>query len=851
MTTQRVRSWMLWILLLSLLIPVSGCGSDDSADDDDDTTTDGDNTDDDDDDDDDDDTDLDGDEDGDQDGDEDGDADGDSIPESTIFEVRTQPNPVTDETYLQERTAHYRTTDVLANTHITALANLPTEASDTELYVGTQNGLFHFNAAGDVFNAIALEGDPVGITAIARQRMQGRVLIALADQVIALSETDAENTVIPRPDGQVWEILSVATNGTLIAVGTTAGAFLVDDTFSLISGTEAFSVRDVLFLPDDSLRLATDHGVYSVTSATLGTALTVESGDLADNDVMALALCPDGSFLAATHDGMVTVNGDTVTPWTIGKGGLAYDDFRDLDCTEHGLIIGHGIGGSYVDADPQQFHYYTSQRWIETSSSYNDFEVTAVAALPDGTRFYGTKFGLSRIYLQEMTLADKMEWFENYTQYFWRMDGFCSSDGNMDSAFDEPSESSSMHLGDKDNDGLWTQMMIGAWCYAYKATGDQSYYDKARRAMNNMEMQIDIPRIDFEAAGLNPGFVTRSLVREDEGSVFDSKSTQDNWHLITYEGTQYYWKDDTSSDETTGHFFGYPIFFDLCAQTDEERQDLADHAGLLASYIMDNNYYLIDLDGLPTTHGDWSPEGIGMGALGEDVCCQDLQGTPEYVDCYVLCMESLHGGGWLNSIQILGHLLAAWHMTGDDKYYNGYESLLIDHHYENLAMANEETWTITRWSIMNHSDYELAYLAYSTLIRYEPNPDRRAKWIESMTFLTDHVLPIRNPLWNSTHALYGGQDADLESAVQSMREIPMDMRTWRMDNLHRKDYDSVAADRHDNPQGDTVFPYDELRTIWWNGNLYGLQQGGDGREWSHPLLYLLPYYTLLYSGALQ
>ena len=53
--------------------------------------------------------------------------------------------------------------------------------------------------------------------------------------------------------------------------------------------------------------------------------------------------------------------------------------------------------------------------------------------------------------------------------------------------------------------GLWTEMQIGAWCYAYAVTGEQRYYDSARRAMDVMLLQFDIPAKTFQAAGHEPG----------------------------------------------------------------------------------------------------------------------------------------------------------------------------------------------------------------------------------------------------------------------------------------------------------------------------------------------------------
>jgi len=428
------------------------------------------------------------------------------------------------------------------------------------------------------------------------------------------------------------------------------------------------------------------------------------------------------------------------------------------------------------------------------------------------------------------------------------MDGFVASDARTEDAWVQAEWS----VHDKDNDGLWTQMQIGAWCYAYAATGDEAYYQKARKAMDVMMMQVDIPAVDFEEAGLGRGFVTRSLVRDDEGDVYDSKSSQDNWHPVSFEGRDYYWKDDTSSDEIDGHFFGYPIFYDLCAKTAEEREEVAGYAADITDYIIEGGYVLIDLDGQKTFHGHWSPETIGAAAGGIDECLAKADETEDLtvkMELVTACYESWSGGGWLNSTEIIGTLLATYHMTGDPRYYDEYEKLLIEYEYENLIVPHEETLTITSPAIMNHSDHELAMLAYHTLIRYEPNDDRRQKWIEGLLFLYEWEKVERNPLWAAFVALLAGPEhAELKPALESLREMPFDRREWLIDNSHRRDAAEWPDDRHGDAQFDRVFAYDEIRTVWWNGNLHVKKSGGDGREVSGPMAWLLPYYALRYCG---
>jgi hypothetical protein len=416
------------------------------------------------------------------------------------------------------------------------------------------------------------------------------------------------------------------------------------------------------------------------------------------------------------------------------------------------------------------------------------------------------------------------------------MDGFIDDGVGLA----DPWDPSSPFTWDNDNDGLWTQAQLAAFALAFAVTGDESYRERARRSLDVMFLLEAVPAATFEAAGRAPGFIARSLVRGDEGAVFVDKASQSNWHLQELDGRTYSWKDDTSSDEYVGHFFGLPLYYDLCA-SDDERARLREHARRAMDVIIDGGYLLLDLDGEPTAHGRWKD--LAVAADGDLGAClaAGKQG----------CAASYGGGGWLNSIEILGHLLATWHMTGDDRYYDEYERLVTVERYGEMIPMTDHTLTVTSRRTANHSDHELASLAYFTLLRYEPNDDRREVWKQSILDFFEHERLERNPLEIAVIASAMGDDrAALADAVRTLQELPIDGREWPYDNGHRLDaVVDDALDRFEKAQFTTVLPYDEIRTMKWNGNPYVVAGGGAGTEVQGPWPYLLPYWMLRYSGA--
>jgi hypothetical protein len=746
----------------------------------------------------------------------------DEYPDHTfVWEATGQLQTLADATFLQERPTQYRTTETLPDLDVRSLALI-----GSDLWAGTATGLARYDSTQDKFTSVPLTAGALPVVDLAEAALlDGRLVVALADRVELHDPSGTNTQLIDIP--QV--VLSVATDGTDIYIGTEVGLGKIETgAFSAITEVPAVQISDIA-VDSTYVWLATATGLIRFDGSQTTTLLP-------DEQVRAVFSLPAGGVLAGYQTGAALVGTQSDRTLEPGVGALPHDDITAVFASGDLMAFGHGIGATVVQGDFDHVDYYHSQRWIPAQA------VTDVA-LDGDRRWIASSAGITRIELEETTLLEKAALFDSYNDDFWRLD-FVSCDGRLDDPWD-PLDTMVHH--DHDNDGLWTQMQIVAWSYAAAATGDDSYCDKARRAMGMMMEQIDIPAISFQAAGMERGFVTRSLVRDDEGQVYTSKETQDNWHLVEdYDGHDYYWKDDTSSDETDGHFFGYPVFYDLCAKDDAEREMLAEHAGALARYIVEGGFKLIDLDGERTRHGHWDPEtcAVSMHSTELSECMQNYPMED--------CAFSTYGGGWLNGMQILGHLLAAYHMTGDTYFYDAYEYLITEHKYDRQVEFDEEVWTVTKRNIANHSDHELAFLAYHTLIRYEPDEERRQRWIQSMLDMYQWELLERNPLWSAIVAGFVTDGYYLDEAVGTLREWPEDWREFRADNSHRKDAirDSVP-DRFGDPQFTTVLPYDEMCFTKWNGNPYQVVDCGDGRAVQAPWPWLLPYWMYRYHGVIQ
>jgi hypothetical protein len=728
-----------------------------------------------------------------------------------IFEVRDRAISHADVPFRMEVPTLFRTQDDLPNLDVRALA-----IHGGEIFAGTAGGLMKTTPQGAVF--LPVNGADAPIVDLA---VRGAELIAAArDRVYVVGASGVESW-----PASTSSITSIAVVGSEVWVGASDGLFTAGA--SGTASVAAIAVRD-LAVSGDVLFLAGD-GVarFSTTERRFLDPIAID-----DPDVRALASGGGGEVLAACASGLARIRDGSAEIQRAASNGLPAEDLTAVFASGGTVIVGHGIGATVIG---EKLEHYHSLRWIP------DERVTAVALDDDGTRWIGTPAGVSRIAYEEWTLAEKAEFDEQLLQErHWRMDGFVDDDVTYDDPWDL---TRGLHTGDHDNDGLWTEMQIGAWCYAYAVTGEERFYQSARRAMDVMMLQIEIPGLTFEAAGKKKGFITRSLVRDDEGAVFEDKKTRPNWHLQEYEGRQYYWKDDTSSDEYAGHFFGVPLYYDLCAKTEEEKEELRNWVRLAMDYVIEGGYVLLDLDGERTTHGYW--QNLGVAWNGLDACTEKY--GPEFID---ECVGSRHGQGWLNSAEILGHLLATWHMTGDQKYYDEYERLAIDEHYLDMIEVIDDTFTVTRPSIANHSDHELAMLAHITLLRYEPNVERREQYVQSLLDFYEHEREEHNPWQIGVIGGVWAEDVDLSGAIRTLEDMPNDWRQWRYDNSHRMDSKRNGNDRHGNPQFARVFPYDEIRTMKWNGSPYAVVGGGTGNGVLAPTPYLIAYWTLRYHNLI-
>lgn len=100
------------------------------------------------------------------------------------------------------------------------------------------------------------------------------------------------------------------------------------------------------------------------------------------------------------------------------------------------------------------------------------------------------------------------------------------------------------------------------------------------------------------------------------------------------------YKGGTSSDDVTSYYYAIPLYIDMIAETEDEKNLAISMLVNTSNYIMENNFQLINVDGNRTHWGFWNPE--------------NLNDNPEY-----------YSERYSNSIEILAYMLVTYKYTLD------------------------------------------------------------------------------------------------------------------------------------------------------------------------------------------
>ncbi|MBQ9850129.1 MAG: hypothetical protein IJO36_05475 [Clostridia bacterium] len=467
------------------------------------------------------------------------------------------------------------------------------------------------------------------------------------------------------------------------------------------------------------------------------------------------------------------------------------DDGRVILSSDAGLIVIKNGAAKYLPAT----------RWA-CAEKVND-------AIAVGNEIWtATDEGVTKITEKEMTLEEKADYcFDLIQKYFVRREGYVTGLGGIKNG-----DISTGTPNITDNDGLWTHTYLGALCYCYAVTKSEKVLEAARKSMHAMVKLT-------KASGIK-GFTARAVRYEGDKGYGNLESRDwSEWHKSPDGECE--WLGETSSDEMTGHFFGFSLYYDLCAN-DEEKALIKDVICDITDHIIENNYRLCDIDGKPTTWAIWTPSELNSNSMWMWEKC-------------------------INSLEILTFLDVAYHISGNEKYRNEFMRLAIDEHYLiNAAQHKKHDARIT------HIDDNLGFLCTATILRIEKDEAIRKYLLMGMKHHWDYERAEKSPLFNLIYGAFTDDMCDIDTAIKSLRDMPMDYSGKRMLNSKRRNlvYDTEQERWGEDPQLLIPLDFDEKICYNYDTNPYRTDWG-NGTSTCSPSCYLLPYWFGRYYGLIE
>lgn len=595
----------------------------------------------------------------------------------------------------------------------------------------------------------------------------------------------------------MYNQFAVAADGTILLAGTNTFSFYKNDVLTSI------------IKPADNIRsVQVNNGIFYALS---GSAVYQLSGDHfitlhKSKGLQAMTFNAD-EIILGTAEGYYRINKFTGNSSSILQTKLPVQNISCLQIIDNNLWAGSDMGAFMKEASGS-FRYYSSKRWL------NENRVIDINKDSKGNAYILTPSGLNKIEFISQTFLDKAIYFQDNIRQRHIRYGFISN-----VTLSSPGDLSTAQMTDTDNDGLWSAFYLGSQAFRYAVTRDENARRYAWEAFEAFERILSV----------NPlkGFPARTFERKGF-KVSDPKA----WH--DSQDPEWEWKGTTSSDEFVGYIFIASVLNELVAETASEKKRVADFIDKILTHIIDNNYYLIDADGKPTPWGRWNPEYINS--------------IPETVN-----------DRKLGSAHIIAGLQLGYALTGKEKYKSEALRLISEQGYlKNMLVTFDkikETPGTMRMGVdlgtggWNHSDDEMAFLTYWPLYKYAFTP---ALQQEYKKVITDHwqvEKPERNALWNLiSYATAGTYD---ETSVHwFLKEFPMDLIGWDVQNSHRKDIDFMPPN-YRKQTTKVLLPIAEVPMHRHNTNAFILDGGDGGLSELAGDEYLLPYWMGRYLKVIE
>ena len=445
------------------------------------------------------------------------------------------------------------------------------------------------------------------------------------------------------------------------------------------------------------------------------------------------------------------------------------------------------------------------KKYLPATRYAYDTHVTAVA-YRNGEIFTASEGGIVKTTEKEMTMGEKaQQLFELTEKYFPRKLGFVTW---IKTAINTECSAYT------DNDGLWTHTYLAALSMWYAVEKNEEVLKAARKAKDAMLFLTRAPEIK--------GFTARAVRFPDEygwGTNLESNNIGREWHRSS-DGT-YEWLGETSSDEMTGHYVGFYFYYEFCAD-EKEKAEIREAVCNITDHILDNDGYLIDKDGKPTSWACWNEN-----ALNNDSMWMWEKGV--------------------NSLEMLNFLKISYHMSGNERYLKKYNDLISNHHFLLNAAYHKRADGHSC-----HIDDNLAMMNTISYLLLEKDPNIRQYLLMGLASHYDYEKIEGNPYFAFVYKGFTGAPCDVDTVVKALMDYPLEMENRRMINSNRRDIemDEEPLLWYEEPHIKVPFAWDERGFSRLGLNPFSIDGGyPDRRECGMSFLFI--YWLGRFLGIIE
>lgn len=590
----------------------------------------------------------------------------------------------------------------------------------------------------------------------------------------------------------------------------------------------------------ETLWIGTISGLYRLNIASVIPTSTERFGKpdtLLSSYIYSLRRAANGDLYIGSTGGIDVYRGAIRLRSFTGKEGLPQHNARALAFdSDNRLWVATALGVARYDANaaptgernsqtphpgvPNGWSFRHSRRWVPAD------EIRDVAIDREGTCWVATNAGVAAIKRKRMTLEEKADYMlDVLRKYQIRPPGIVGP-ANLET----PGDLSKFSVGDTDNDGSLTAYHCVAESYRYAVTKDPKARANAKEAFRALEF--------FQIVTGTKHFFARTVIPIDAPPLNDLNHTHTPQEIAETHLTEprykpvdvrwrksadgkWLWKGDTSSDEMDGHLFAYGAYYDLAADA-EDKKRCAALVDRIVGGIIDNGFILKDTDGTATRWAVWSPEKLN----GDENWREERSG---------------------NSLEMLAYLTLAHHVTGKKRYLDTKKNLIEKHGYAKNAIMTEYDTPSERTYITD----SLLPMVYPNLMEHETDPALIAVFRSSLRFYHSTVKRDGRGHYDFFYNRYSGDSVSLNAAIDDLREWPLDLIDYTVDNSKRDDVEFSHVPGADENQLTRRLPASERGLTETDGSPYSAVRGNEGKRLHTSFIWLLDYWQARYWNLLR